>query len=189
MTSNTIVTTYFDLSLQHVAQPLLRAMKRPGNTEKHLALVSRIRDLEPSSALRSSFIVGFPGETDDHVDELADFLESARIDWAGFFPYSAEPGTPAATMEDQVPREVTMERLRHLSGIQDEVTTTHNEAWLGRADEILVDQVEDDVPVGRSYRHAPEIDGVVRVDRGRPGEWVKVEYTGVYGPDMEAIVL
>jgi ribosomal protein S12 methylthiotransferase len=189
MTSNAIVTPYFDLSLQHVAQPLLRAMKRPGNTEKHLALVSRIRDLDPSSALRSSFIVGFPGETDDHVDELADFLESARIDWAGFFPYSAEPGTPAATMEDQVPREVMLERLRYLSGIQDEVTTTHNEAWLGRADEILVDQVEDDVPVGRSYRHAPEIDGVVRVDRGRPGEWVKVEYTGVYGPDMEAIVL
>jgi ribosomal protein S12 methylthiotransferase len=189
MTSNAMVTPYFDLSLQHVSQQLLRAMKRPGNTEKHLALVSRIRDLEPSSALRSSFIVGFPGETDDHVDELADFLESARIDWAGFFPYSAEPGTPAATMEDQVPREVTMERLRHLSGIQDEVTTTHNEAWLGRADEILVDQVEDDVPVGRSYRHAPEIDGVVRLDRGKPGEWVKVEYTGVYGPDMEAIVL
>lgn len=189
MTSNTIVTPYFDLSLQHVAQPLLRAMKRPGNTEKHLALVSRIRDLEPSSALRSSFIVGFPGETDDHVDELADFLEDARLDWAGFFPYSAEPGTPAATMEDQVPREVTLERLRYLSGIQDEVTTTHNEAWLGRADEILVDQVEDDVPVGRSYRHAPEIDGVVRVDRGKPGEWVKVEYTGVYGPDMEATVL
>ncbi len=189
MTSNAMVAPYFDLSLQHVSQQLLRAMKRPGNTEKHLALVSRIRDLEPSSALRSSFIVGFPGETDDHVDELADFLESARIDWAGFFPYSAEPGTPAATMEDQVPREVTMERLRHLSGIQDEVTTTHNEAWLGRADEILVDQVEDDVPVGRSYRHAPEIDGVVRLDRGKPGEWVKVEYTGVYGPDMEAIVL
>ena len=189
MTSNAMVTPYFDLSLQHVSQSLLRAMKRPGNTEKHLVLVSRIRDLEPSSALRSSFIVGFPGETDDDVDELADFLESARLDWAGFFPYSAEPGTPAATMDNQVPREVTLERLRHLSGIQDEVTTTHNEAWLGRADEILVDQVEDDVPVGRSYRHAPEIDGVVRVDRGKPGEWVKVEYTGVYGPDMEAIVL
>ncbi len=189
MTSNAMVAPYFDLSLQHVSQPLLRAMKRPGNAEKHLALVSRIRDLEPSSALRSSFIVGFPGETDDHVDELADFLENARLDWAGFFPYSAEPGTPAATMEDQVPKEVTLERLRYLSGIQDEATATHNEAWLGRADEILVDQVEDDVPMGRSYRHAPEIDGVVRVDRGKPGEWIKVEYTGVYGPDMEAFVL
>jgi ribosomal protein S12 methylthiotransferase len=189
MTSNVMVAPYFDLSIQHVSQPLLRAMKRPGNTEKHLALVSRIRDLEPSSALRSSFIVGFPGETDGNVDELADFLDSVRLDWAGFFPYSAEPGTPAATMDNQVPREVTLERLRYLSGIQDEVTTTQNEAWLGRADEILVDQVEDDVPVGRSYRHAPEIDGVVRVDRGKPGEWVKVEYTGVYGPDMEAIVL
>jgi ribosomal protein S12 methylthiotransferase len=189
MTSNPAVTPYFDLSLQHVSKPLLRGMKRPGNTEKHLALVSSIRDLEPASALRSSFIVGFPGETDDHVDELADFLETARLDWAGFFPYSAEPGTPAATMEHQVPREVALERLRYLSAIQDEVTTAHNEAWLGRTDEVLVDQVEDDVPVGRSYRHAPEIDGVVRVDRGQPGEWVKIEYTGVYGPDMEAIAL
>ncbi|MCH7899433.1 MAG: 30S ribosomal protein S12 methylthiotransferase RimO [Acidobacteria bacterium] len=189
MTSNPVVTPYFDLSLQHVSQPLLRAMKRPGNTEKHLALLSRIRGLEPASALRSSFIVGFPGETDDHVDELADFLEIARLDWAGFFPYSAEPGTPAATMENQVPREVALERLRYVSGIQDEVTTAHNEAWLGRIDEVLIDQVEDDVPVGRSYRHAPEIDGVVRVDRGKPGEWVKIEYTGVFGPDMEATVL
>ncbi len=189
MTSNAIVTPYFDLSLQHVSQPLLRAMKRPGNTDKHQALVSRIRGLEPSSALRSSFIVGFPGETDAHVDELADFLETVQLDWAGFFPYSAEPGTPAATMDNQVPREAALERLRYLSGIQDEATAAHNEAWLGRSDEILVDQVEDEVPVGRSYRHAPEIDGLVRVDRGNPGEWLKVEYTGVYGPDMEATVL
>jgi ribosomal protein S12 methylthiotransferase len=188
MTSDPKVAPYFDLSLQHVSGGLLRRMKRPGNTEKHLALITRIRELDPESALRSSFIVGFPGETEDDVDLLADFLDEAFLDWAGFFPYSAEPGTPAATMDDQVPRDVAMERLRHLSRIQDEMTEHRNSEWVGRNDQVLVDQVEDGVPVGRSHRQAPEIDGVVRLDRGTVGDWVDVEYVGVYGPDMEAIV-
>ncbi len=186
MTSNTIVAPYFDLSLQHVSQPLLRAMKRPGNTDKHLALVDEIRRLDPAAALRSSFIVGFPGETDDQVDELADFLEEARLDWAGFFPYSPEAGTPASELDDQVPRETAMERLRHLTDVQDGITSGANADWIGRRDVLLIDQVEEGVPVGRSYRHAPEIDGVVRTDRGEPGEWVEVEFTGAYGHDMEA---
>lgn len=186
MTCNTIVAPYFDLSLQHVSQPLLRAMKRPGNTDKHLALVDEIRRLDPAAALRSSFIVGFPGETDDQVDELADFLEEARLDWAGFFPYSPEAGTPASELDDQVPRETAMERLRHLTDVQDGITSGANADWIGRRDVLLIDQVEEGVPVGRSYRHAPEIDGVVRTDRGEPGEWVEVEFTGAYGHDMEA---
>jgi ribosomal protein S12 methylthiotransferase len=187
MTSNPVVAPYFDLSLQHVSGALLRKMKRPGNTEKHSALIDRIRDLDPDAALRSSFIVGFPGETEEHVDELAGFLENVQLDWAGFFPYSAEPGTPAAEMENQVPRDLAMERLRHLSGIQEDVTEARHSEWLGRVDRILIDQVEDGVPIGRSHRHAPEIDGVVRVDAGEVGQWVPVEYTGVYGPDMEAV--
>jgi ribosomal protein S12 methylthiotransferase len=187
MTSNPVVAPYFDLSLQHVSGALLRKMKRPGNTEKHSALIDRIRDLDPEAALRSSFIVGFPGETEEHVDELAGFLENVQLDWAGFFPYSAEPGTPAAEMENQVPRDLAMERLRHLSGIQEDVTEARHSEWLGRVDRILIDQVEDGVPIGRSHRHAPEIDGVVRVDAGEVGQWVPVEYTGVYGPDMEAV--
>jgi len=189
MTSNEKVAPYFDLSLQHVSQSLLRGMKRPGNTEKHLALIERIRELAPEAALRSSFIVGFPGETEAHTDELEEFLEEARLDWAGFFPYSAEPGTPAADMDNQVPRELTMDRLRRLTSIQEEATATANAAWLGRHDEVLLDQVEDGIPIARSYRHAPEIDGVIRLDGGEPGEWRKVEYVGVYGPDMEATIL
>ena len=152
-------------------------------------MVERIRDLAPQAALRSSFIVGFPGENELHNDELGDFLEEARLDWAGFFPYSAEPGTPASTMDNQVSRDVAMDRLRHLTSIQEEITSTRNADWLGQTDEVLVDQVEDDVPVARSYRHAPEIDGVVRLNGGKPGEWLKVEYVGAYGPDMEAMVL
>ncbi len=189
MTSDPKVAPYFDLSLQHVSGGLLRQMKRPGNTEKHLSLIDRIRGLEPEAALRSSFIVGFPGETDDDVEMLADFLAEATLDWAGFFPYSAEPGTPAATMGDQVPRELAMERLRHLSRIQDELTEERNSSWVGRTDRVLIDQVEDGVPVGRSHRQAPEIDGVVRLDRGNVGNWVDVEYVAAYGPDMEAVAV
>jgi MiaB/RimO family radical SAM methylthiotransferase len=189
ITSNEVVAPYFDLSLQHVSGGLLRRMKRPGNLEKHTALIDRIRDLDPDAALRSSFIVGFPGEGDDDVDSLGDFLTDARLDWAGFFPYSAEPGTPAAEMDDQVPRDETMERLRHLASIQEEMTETRNSEWLGRVDRVLVDQIEDGVAVGRSHRQAPEIDGVVRLDSGSVGEWAEVEYTDVYGPDMEARVL
>jgi ribosomal protein S12 methylthiotransferase len=82
-----------------------------------------------------------------------------------------------------------MERLRHLTSIQDEITESNNASLIGSFDQLIIDQVEDGVPVGRSHRQAPEIDGVVRTDAGEPGEWVKVEYTSVYGPDMEAIVL
>jgi ribosomal protein S12 methylthiotransferase len=185
--ANEVVAPYFDLSLQHVSGSLLRRMKRPGNLEKHTALIDRIRELDSDATLRSSFIVGFPGETEDDVDALAGFLTEARLDWAGFFPYSAEPGTPAAGMENQVPRDEMMERLRQLSSLQEEVTESRNAEWLGRVDRVLVDQIEDGVAVGRSHRQAPEIDGVVRLDVGRVGEWETVEYTDVYGPDMEGV--
>jgi len=188
MTSSLIVAPYFDLSLQHVSSRLLRAMKRPGDPERHLELVHRIRGLDGSAALRSSFIAGFPGEVDEDVEQLADFLRGAQLDWAGFFPYSAEPGTAAAEMQGQIPREEVMERLRHLTGIQDEITEARNASMLGLTDTVIVDQVEDDIPVARSHRQAPEIDGVIRLDRGVAGEWLKIEYVGAFGPDMEAIV-
>ncbi|HEX6946360.1 MAG TPA: 30S ribosomal protein S12 methylthiotransferase RimO [Acidimicrobiia bacterium] len=189
MTTNPVVTPYFDLSLQHASGRLLRAMKRPGDGERHLELIARIRELDPDAALRSSFIVGFPGESDDDVEDLAAFLGAARLDWAGFFPYSAEPGTPAAEMEGQVDRDDAMERLRYLSAIQEEITVERNAEWLGRVVEVVVDQVEDGAPIGRSHRQAPEIDGVIRLDAGDPGEWVEARLTGTHGPDMEAVVV
>jgi tRNA A37 methylthiotransferase MiaB len=164
-------------------------MKRPGNAEKHLSLVERIRKLDAAATLRSSFIVGFPGETETDVDELEAFLTTVRLDWAGFFPYSAEPGTPAASLPGRLPRETVMERLRHLTRIQEDITYERNLELVGLGDRVLVDQVEDGVPIGRSRRQAPEIDGVIRLDRGGPGEWVAVEYTAAYGPDMEAVVV
>lgn len=187
--ANPVVASYFDLSLQHASGPLLRAMKRSGDGGRHLELIESIRSADPSAALRSSFIVGFPGETDDHVDELAEFLSEARLDWAGFFPYSAEEGTPAAELPDRPPRSAVEERLRHLQEIQDELTSAAALSLVGERLTVLVDQVEDGVPVGRSYREAPEIDGMIILDTGEPGTWVEARVTASIGTDLEAVVL
>ncbi len=188
MTANPVVASYFDLSLQHAVPGLLRAMKRPGSGEKHLELIGRIRDADPAAALRSSFIVGFPGETDADVEVLAEFLEAAQLDWAGFFPFSPEEGTPAAEFTGQIAEEAKSERLRYLQALQDDITAARNAAQAGRTFDVLVDQVEDGRPVGRSYREAPEIDGVILLDSGRPGEWVTATITGGYGTDLVATV-
>lgn len=189
MSSNERIADYFDLSLQHSSTRLLRAMKRPGSGDHHRRLIASIRDAAPAAALRSSFIVGFPGETDDDVEDLASFLGDVRLDWAGFFPYSAEEGTPAASMSDQLPEQVKAERLRYLQALQDDITTSLTMTQVGRTLCVVVDQVEDGQPVARSYREAPEIDGVVLLDRGEPGEWLNVEVTGGYGTDVNATVI
>ncbi|MEN8114068.1 MAG: 30S ribosomal protein S12 methylthiotransferase RimO [Actinomycetota bacterium] len=188
MAGNPLVADYFDLSLQHTSERLLRAMKRPGSGDGHRDLIDRVRSAAPDAALRSSFIVGFPGETDDDVDELAEFLGDARIDWVGLFPFSPEEGTAAATMDAQIPDEDIQERLRHLQAIQDDVTAARSTDQIGRSFTVVVDQVEDGQPVARSYREAPEIDGVILLDRGDPGDWLEVEVTGGYGTDLEAVV-
>lgn len=183
------VVDYFDLSLQHVAPGLLRAMRRPGSGEGHLELIGRIRASAPNAAFRSSFIIGFPGETEDDVEELVDFLRAAEVDWAGLFPFSPEEGTPAALLPDQVPYDVAMERLRYVQAVQDEITHARNAAQVGSVVEVLVDQVEEGQPVARSYRQAPEIDGVILLDDGDPGDWLYAEIQGAFGTDLEAKVV
>jgi ribosomal protein S12 methylthiotransferase len=189
MATSPVVADYFDLSLQHATGRLLRAMKRPGSGEAHLALIESIRTAAPGAALRSSFIVGFPGETEDDVDELAGFLAAADLDWAGFFPYSAEEGTAAADLDGRIDDDEVGERLRHLQVIQEDITAARNAAEVGRVLDVLVDQVEDGTPVGRSYRQAPEIDGVILLDGGTPGQWVRAEMVAAYGTDLTATVV
>jgi MiaB/RimO family radical SAM methylthiotransferase len=189
MAANPVVAPYFDLSLQHAASGLLRAMKRPGDAGKHLALIEAIRCADPGAALRSSFIVGFPGEQESDVDLLEEFLAEARLDWAGFFAFSAEEGTPAADLPGRVDDEAVGERLRLLQALQDEITAERSVEQVGQEVMVLVDQVEEGVPVGRSYREAPEIDGMILLDRGEPGEWLKARITGSYGADTTAEVI
>ena len=189
MATNPRIADYFDLSLQHSAAHLLKGMRRHSSGDKHLELVESIRQRAPHAAMRSSFIVGFPGETDDDVEHLAEFLQAAELDWAGFFPFSAEEGTPAADFLDQVGEAEKGERLRYLHSIQEDITAARNAAQVGRTMEVLVDQVEDGQPVGRSYRQAPEIDGLILLDGGSPGDWVSAEVTGGYGTDLIAKVV
>ncbi|MCB1245826.1 MAG: 30S ribosomal protein S12 methylthiotransferase RimO [Acidimicrobiia bacterium] len=189
MAQHPTIADYFDLSLQHASPNLLRAMRRPGSGDRHLELIGKIRTAAPAAAMRSSFIVGFPGETESDFEELVDFITAARLDWAGFFPYSQEDGTDAANLPDQIPHDVIAERLRHVQAVQDDITATANAAVIGRTLRVLVDQVEQDIPVGRSYREAPEIDGVILLDRGEPGTWVDAIITGQYGSDLAATVV
>jgi ribosomal protein S12 methylthiotransferase len=189
MASNARIADYFDLSLQHSSPSLLRAMNRAGSGDAHRLLIHGIRAAAPEAALRSSFIVGFPGETEDDVEDLAAFLQDVELDWAGFFPYSAEEGTPAATMPSQVPEAEKEQRTRYLHSVQDDITTARTIAQVGRRLEVLVDQIEDGRAVARSYREAPEIDGVILLDHGAPGEWLTAEVTGGYGTDLTAKVV
>lgn len=189
MAGHPVIADYFDLSLQHASSRLLRSMRRPGSGDKHLALIDRILAAAPDAAKRSSFIVGYPGEIEDDVEELAEFLKAAQLDWAGFFPYSAEDGTDAAILPDQVPQDEITERLRYLHALQDDITAQRNAATAGRTLTVLVDQVEDGQPVGRSYREAPEIDGMILLDGGNAGEWVEAEIEGSYGNDLSATVV
>ncbi|MEO6469924.1 MAG: 30S ribosomal protein S12 methylthiotransferase RimO [Acidimicrobiia bacterium] len=188
------VVPYFDLSLQHASATLLRRMKRWGSGERFLGAIESIRAQEPDAAFRSSFIVGFPGETEDDHEQLLTFLSDARLDWAGFFPFSPEDGTAAVHLDGVVDADVAAERLRECADIQDPISQAARDALVGETVELIVDSIEIDdgghsVLIGRTHREAPEIDGVVRVEaaHGRPGARIQVEITGAIGPDLVAV--
>jgi ribosomal protein S12 methylthiotransferase len=185
------VVPYFDLSLQHASPTLLRSMKRWGSGERFTAMIDGIRAQAPDAAFRSSFIVGFPGETEADHEQLLTFLAAVQLDWAGFFPFSAEDGTPAAAMANSVADELMHERLRECADVQDPITAARRAALIGEEIEVLIDAITDDGARGRTHREAPEIDGIVRLVGdlyARPGAVVRAMVTGVEGPDLEAKV-
>ncbi len=174
---------YFDLSLQHVSRPLLRRMRRWGDGERFLARISDIRSRELHAAFRSNFIVGYPGETEEDHDELLRFVEAARLDWCGFFAYSREEDTYAAGLDGAVDAELVEDRLSELRELQDRITAERSDEWIGRRTEVLVDAPG----VARSYREAPEIDGIVEVPPSlEVGELHEVVVTAAAGPDLVA---
>jgi ribosomal protein S12 methylthiotransferase len=173
---------YFDLSLQHVSPPLLRAMKRWGSGEKFTERMKVIRQREPAAVFRSNFIVGYPGETEEDQDALLAFIEEAQLDWCGFFSYSTEEGTYAAGLDGAPEAELVAERLRELSEVQDAITAQRRDALIGQSVEVLVDETG----VGRTWREAPEIDGIVQISEDLPvGAVATVTVTGALGPDLE----
>jgi ribosomal protein S12 methylthiotransferase len=176
---------YFDLSLQHASRPLLRAMRRWGDGDRFLERVAAIRAMEPDATFRSSFILGYPGETEDDQRKLLEFVEAAQLDWAGFFTFSSEVGTYANDLDDPVPHELALERLREVSELQDTITAKKRDALVGTSQRLLVDAPG----VARSERECPEIDGVVFVDPAlMVGSMVDAEIVASRGTDLEAVV-
>ncbi|MGO9853732.1 MAG: MiaB/RimO family radical SAM methylthiotransferase [Acidimicrobiales bacterium] len=175
---------YFDLSLQHVSRPLLTHMRRWGDGERFLRRIAAIRAADPRATFRSSFILGYPGETERDHDLLLQFLEEAQLDWAGFFPFSNEAGTYAAHLGDQIPPELALERLRECAEMQDAITAAKRDRLIGEVRTVLVDTPGR----GRTVHEAPEIDGVVHLPHDLPvGSLGEVVITGAEGPDLRGI--
>jgi ribosomal protein S12 methylthiotransferase len=174
---------YFDLSLQHVSRPLVKRMRRWGEGDRFLDRIGSIRRAEPTAAFRSSFIIGYPGETEADHDRLLEWIEEAQLDWVGFFPFSNEVGTYAAELDGQVPDPLVAERLRECTELQDGITARRRDELIGTRVEVLVDAPGE----GRTYREAPEIDGIVVLpDHLAVGSFVDVVVTGADGPDLVA---
>ena len=184
-----LILPYLDVPMQHASPRILKAMKRPASSENNLARINAWRDICPDITIRSTFIVGFPGETDDDFEHLLDFMQEAQLDRVGCFAYSAVDGAAANQLDNPVPEEIKQERLGRFMALQEEISANKQRNKIGRVEMVLVDEVEGDVAIGRTSADAPEIDGVVHLadaDGLMPGDLVEVEITGSDGHDLWA---
>ncbi|MEW5767661.1 MAG: 30S ribosomal protein S12 methylthiotransferase RimO [bacterium] len=172
---------YLDMPIQHISNPILKLMNRRVRKEDIVSLIERLREAVPDLTLRTSIIVGFPGESEVHFEELLDFVAQARFDRLGAFIYSREEGTSAARLPDQVPEEVKSERLDRLMQLQQQISRQRNEALIGQEIEVLIDQKVEGRYIGRSPADAPEIDGRVIITPSEPAnspqdpQWVETQ--------------
>ncbi len=182
------ILPYLDVPLQHASPRILRSMRRPAASERMLERIRRWRELCPDLVLRSTFIVGYPGETDEDFERLLDFLEAARLDRVGAFVYSPVEGAPANALPDPVPDDVAQERLEALMSLQAGISAERLAARMGSRTRVLVDAHDETGSLARSAGEAPEVDGVVRIEGARlpVGEFVEVEITGHDDHDLWA---
>jgi ribosomal protein S12 methylthiotransferase len=179
------VVKYIDMPLQHVHPATLRRMKRPWDGDRYLKLFEKLRSALPQCAIRTTFIVGFPGETDEEFESLLHFIREARLDRVGAFMFSREPGTPSYDMPDQVSSKVKRERFDHLMREQQKVSLAKNREFVGRTLSVLVEESRDGWVAGRSYRDAPEIDGLVFAEgEAQPGSIADVKVDGAEAYDL-----
>ncbi|MFM7362108.1 MAG: 30S ribosomal protein S12 methylthiotransferase RimO [Cyanobium sp.] len=191
------VLPYLDLPLQHSHPEVLRAMNRPWQANVNGELLERIREQLPDAVLRTTFIVGFPGEREEHFQHLLDFVAAQRFDHVGVFPFSPEEGTAAAELSDPVPAELARERRDRLMALQQPIAAARNAAWVGRIVDVLIEQENPGTGemLGRCARFAPEVDGEVRVSPGAgglcaaPGTMVPVRITAADTYDLEGEVV
>ena len=185
-----LILPYLDMPLQHGSERVLRAMKRPAATEKVLSRIARWREICPELVLRSTFIVGFPGETEQDFDELLGFVQEAQLDRVGCFAYSPVAGAAANALPDPVPEALKQDRLQRFMEIQAEISRDKLALQVGREMTVLIDAVEEGRIVARGPGDAPEVDGLVIVDGNwedvGPGDFIQVQVTGYDDHDLFA---
>ena len=163
MRDNPKICHYIDLPLQHISTPILRAMRRGVTHEQTVEFVKKVRSYVPDIAFRSTFIVGFPGETEEQFNELIDFIKEMRFERAGVFAYSAEEGTPAYELEDNVPEDVKKARVDKFMDVQQDISLEINQKRLGKTEKVLIDRTEGGYYVGRTQYDSPEVDDEVLI--------------------------
>jgi ribosomal protein S12 methylthiotransferase len=183
------IASYFDLSLQHVSPRVLKRMGRWGGRDRFERMVERIRDNDPLAAVRSTFIMGFPGEEESDAEQVMSFVEETELDWVGVFAYSREEGTRSHDMEEQVPEVVARERTESVSRAADETMSRRAESLIGTRLTVLVERLDLETMTwtGRSHREAPEVDGDISFSSERQlsvGDYVPVEITASDGADL-----
>jgi len=175
------ICNYIDLPLQHISTPILKNMRRGVDKEQTINFVKNARNRVPGIAFRTTFIVGFPGETEEQFEELCDFVREMKFERAGGFAYSAEEGTPAYEMEDDVPEEVKQERVDTIMAIQQNISLETNEKRVGTIEKVLIDRIEGDYYIGRTQYDSPEVDDeiLISVDEAELniGDFVNVKLT------------
>ena len=186
------ILPYLDVPFQHSNSRILKAMKRPASAENNLERIKAWRAICPDITIRSTFITGFPGETEAEFEELLEFLEEARLDRVGCFPYSPVEGAAANELPGAVPDEVREERRRRLMDVQEDISAERLAAKIGREITVLVDEVDDEGSIARSSADAPEIDGLVFIDQffdAEPGDFLQVRVIDADEHDLYAEVV
>lgn len=183
------ILPYLDVPFQHASPRILKAMKRPASAENNLERIKQWREVCPDITLRSTFIVGFPGETEGEFEQLLEFLEEAQLDRVGCFAYSPVEGAAANALPGHVPEEIKEERRARFMAVQENISTTRLAQKIGKHMTVLVDEIQKNKAVARSTADAPEIDGVVYIDNAKnvkPGEFMEVEIIGSDEHDLRA---
>ena len=190
MANNAQIVPYFDLPLQHADPSILKRMNRPFNIDWVYKTIEKLRAAIPDLAMRTTFIAGFPGETEKEFNTLLNFVKELRFDHVGIFPYSFEKGTPAEVFGDPIPEKTKLERVERLMKIQEKISYEKNKALIGKKMKILIEGSGDGISVGRSYRDDPEIDGLVLLDKEAPvGEFVQGKIIEAMAHDLSAKLL
>ena len=189
MATHEQVLPYLDMPFQHAHPSTLRRMRRPANMDWVRNTLSEMRAVLPDLALRTTFIVGYPGETDEEFQTLMDFIEEIRFDRVGAFQFSFEPGTTSEPLGDPVPDEVKEERWQRLMERQQHISLERNQSYVGKILDVLIEGQGDGLSLGRSYRDAPEIDGMVIIEDQIPiGSMVPARISGAMTYDLTAVV-